>query len=171
MVLNRNELCQNRHRENGQATVEFALLTPLLLGMLFGIIEFGWIFFNIAMISNITRTAAREAIVHVDDYAAVDPLSGEKETEALTKKAKFNATAFETNMTTLVKDGLPSYLNDPAAGLKVTASEVKSPSTIQDTYINIQVDVKVPVFTILRIINGGSDRWPVSRTVRMRREN
>jgi len=170
MVLNRNEVCQSRHRESGQATVEFALLTPLLLGMLFGIIEFGWIFFNVAMISNITRTAAREAIVHVDDFAEVDPGTGEKKKDALTGKIEFNAPAFEANMTTLVRDGLPGYLTRSGAGLTVSATETSSPSTIADTYINITVDVDVPVFTILRIING-SNRWHVQRRVSMRREN
>ena len=48
-----------KRKENGQATVEFALLCPLLLGILFGIIDFGWIFFNIAMVNNSTRSEER----------------------------------------------------------------------------------------------------------------
>ncbi len=44
-------------RRRGAAVVEMAVVTPLLLLMLFGIIEFGWVF----MVQNTLTNAAREA--------------------------------------------------------------------------------------------------------------
>ena len=43
----------------GVAAVEFALLLPLLLAIVFGIIEFGAILYNQAIITNASREAAR----------------------------------------------------------------------------------------------------------------
>jgi Flp pilus assembly protein TadG len=49
--------------QRGVAAVEFALVMPLLLVLLFGIIEFGFILYDKAMITNASREAARAGIV------------------------------------------------------------------------------------------------------------
>lgn len=49
--------------ENGASVVEFAVVLPLLLLLLFGIIEFGIIFFDQAMLTNASREGARYGIV------------------------------------------------------------------------------------------------------------
>jgi Flp pilus assembly protein TadG len=48
--------------ERGVSAVEFALLLPLLLLILFGIIEFGLILYDKAVITNASREVARAAI-------------------------------------------------------------------------------------------------------------
>lgn len=53
--------CKN---EKGQALVEFALVLPFLLVILFGIIDFGWIYYNQLAISNSAREGARYAVVN-----------------------------------------------------------------------------------------------------------
>jgi Flp pilus assembly protein TadG len=50
-------------REEGAALVEFALLLPLLMMILFGIIEFGLVLYNQEVITNATREGARFGIV------------------------------------------------------------------------------------------------------------
>jgi hypothetical protein len=50
-------------REEGAAAVEFALLLPLLLLILFGIIEFGLVLYNQEVITNASREGARLGIV------------------------------------------------------------------------------------------------------------
>lgn len=50
-------------REEGAAAVEFALVLPILLLILFGIIEFGFAFYNKEVITNASREAARAGIV------------------------------------------------------------------------------------------------------------
>ena len=52
------------HREEGQAIVEAALVIPLFILILCGIIDFGWIFFNQLKVNNCSREGARYAIVN-----------------------------------------------------------------------------------------------------------
>ena len=49
--------------EKGVAAIEMALLTPLLLVLTFGMVEFGVLLYDKAMITNASREAARAAIV------------------------------------------------------------------------------------------------------------
>ena len=50
-------------RRRGAATVEFALVLPLLLGLLFGIIEFGLLFKDQLSIQQAAREGVRTAAV------------------------------------------------------------------------------------------------------------
>ncbi|HOA74487.1 MAG TPA: pilus assembly protein [Phycisphaerae bacterium] len=47
----------------GAATVEMAVVTPILLGLLFAIIEYGWIFMLQANVTNAAREACRVGIL------------------------------------------------------------------------------------------------------------
>lgn len=58
-------------KEDGQAVVELALILPILIMILCGIIDFGWIFTNQNIIDNASREGARYAIVHSTDAAAI----------------------------------------------------------------------------------------------------
>ena len=49
--------------QKGASAVEFAIILPLLLVLLFGIIEFGFLLYNKAMITNAAREGARAGIV------------------------------------------------------------------------------------------------------------
>jgi Flp pilus assembly pilin Flp len=57
--------------EDGAAAVEFALLLPLLVLLLFGIIEFGFAFSTRIQATNAAREAARQAVVGVDDWGDI----------------------------------------------------------------------------------------------------
>ena len=50
--------------QRGGSLVEFAVIAPLLFVILFGIIEFGILFYDRAMITNASREAARAGIVY-----------------------------------------------------------------------------------------------------------
>lgn len=52
--------------EHGGSLVEFAIIGPLLFVILFGIIEFGIVFYDQAMITNASREGARAGIVFRD---------------------------------------------------------------------------------------------------------
>ncbi|WP_344818852.1 TadE/TadG family type IV pilus assembly protein [Microbacterium soli] len=56
-----------RTNERGAAAVEFALVVPLLVLLLLGIIEFGWTFNQQVSLSNAARESARYYAVHLDD--------------------------------------------------------------------------------------------------------
>jgi Flp pilus assembly protein TadG len=52
-----------RRREDGQAVVEFALVLPLLLLILLGIVQFGSVFRDYIALTDATRVGARQASV------------------------------------------------------------------------------------------------------------
>jgi Flp pilus assembly protein TadG len=52
------------NREKGASAVEFALVLPVLILILFGIIEFGFIIYDKAVITNASREGARTGIVY-----------------------------------------------------------------------------------------------------------
>ena len=54
--------------QDGAAAVEFALLLPLLVLLLFGIIEFGVAFNTRIQATNAAREAARQAVVGIDNW-------------------------------------------------------------------------------------------------------
>lgn len=56
-------------REDGQSMVEFALILPIFLLILCGIIDFGWLFYNQLSLNNACREGARYAVVHTEENA------------------------------------------------------------------------------------------------------
>ena len=53
----------NHHQQRGAAAVEFAIIAMLLFTLLFGIIEFGRMFYMFNTVQELTRRAARAAVV------------------------------------------------------------------------------------------------------------
>lgn len=53
-----------RKREDGQSALEFALILPILLIVVCGIIDFGWLLYNQLAVSNTARESARFAVVN-----------------------------------------------------------------------------------------------------------
>ncbi len=49
-----------RHDETGQTMTEFAIVLPLLVVLLFGIIQFGILFNNYVTLTDAVRSGARE---------------------------------------------------------------------------------------------------------------
>lgn len=66
----------HRNREKGASVVEFALVLPLLLLLVFGIMEMGWLFAQQVEVRNAAREGARMAVV---DY----PLPGSGDSSAI----------------------------------------------------------------------------------------
>ena len=58
--------------EKGQATVEFALVLPILLLILCGIMDFAWVFGNQLLAENASREAARYTAIHYYDSSSDD---------------------------------------------------------------------------------------------------
>lgn len=67
-------------KENGQAMVEFALVLPILLLFIGGIIDFGWIFHNQILVNNATREEARDIAIHY--YSVKDDVNLETDAAA-----------------------------------------------------------------------------------------
>lgn len=59
------KICRDKR---GQALVEFAIILPVLLLILMGIVQFGLVINDYLTISNLSREGAREGIVNTSDY-------------------------------------------------------------------------------------------------------
>ena len=57
------------HRQQGTSAVEFALVAIVFFTLLLGIIEFGRLFYVWNTVQEVTRRAAREAVVRWEDQA------------------------------------------------------------------------------------------------------
>ncbi|MEN8114150.1 MAG: TadE/TadG family type IV pilus assembly protein [Actinomycetota bacterium] len=64
----------HRDRERGASAVEFALVLPILVLLVFGIMESGWFFAQQVEIRNAAREGARLAVVN---YASADTMRSE----------------------------------------------------------------------------------------------
>jgi Flp pilus assembly pilin Flp len=71
-------------REDGAAAVEFALLLPLLVMLLFGFIQFGVAFNTRIQATNAAREAARLAVVGIDDW---DDVGGDQFWDVVRERA------------------------------------------------------------------------------------
>ena len=50
--------------ESGAAAVEFAVVLPVFVALLLGIVDFGWFFFHEVTIANAAREGARTGVTH-----------------------------------------------------------------------------------------------------------
>ena len=61
---------KNPGNNKGVAAVEFAIVLPLLLLIVFGIIEFGFLLYDQAVITNASREGARKGVVYAIEQNA-----------------------------------------------------------------------------------------------------
>lgn len=61
---------RNIHHQRGVATLEFAIIAMLLFTIMFGIFEFGRLLYVYNTVQEVTRRAAREAVVRWTDTAS-----------------------------------------------------------------------------------------------------
>jgi hypothetical protein len=118
-----------RSREDGAQAVEFALVLPILLLVLFGIITFGIIFAQQLALGNATRQAARFGVV------------GERTCGQIVAEAQANAVTLampspsEDVDITVNREGIPCSSDsmvpcagsDPGDNVEVKASFVSAP--------------------------------------------
>ena len=119
--------------ESGQAVVEFALVAPVLLIILCGIIDFGWLFSAKIATDNCAREGARFASSW-QDYETT-------EAETANKVQSIANSIIKDNITTVVSF---SDTGNPAAGdvMVEVVSEVKSLTIVAHTLFG------GPVFTL-----------------------
>jgi Flp pilus assembly protein TadG len=62
---------RRRHRTRGQSMVEFTLILPVLMLMIFGIYQFGQTYSDYIQVTNAARTGGRKALVSRSDANGV----------------------------------------------------------------------------------------------------
>ena len=73
MTAHRDRLARRLGSERGAVAVEFALVVPLLLVVVFAVIQFGIVYNDYVTLTDATRAGARKAVVsrHEDDPEGV----------------------------------------------------------------------------------------------------
>lgn len=66
-------MSDGRRRQRGQGMVEFALVSVLLLSVIFGIMDWGYFFAGKVAATNATRSAARYGAVHPAAWTSAQP--------------------------------------------------------------------------------------------------
>lgn len=138
--------------QKGASAVEFALVLPLLLLILFGIIEFSLLMYNKAMITNASREGARRGIVYrVDtttDPAVYSPLT-------------------DSQIESEVNDYLGSHLIT-LKGTSTPAVTITRATEISGNTLNVQVDYNymfLVVTPIVALAAPGGGSFPGSITL------
>ncbi|MGH8862023.1 MAG: TadE/TadG family type IV pilus assembly protein [Jatrophihabitantaceae bacterium] len=67
-----HRLLRRRHRTRGQSMVEFTLILPVLMLMIFGIYQFGQTYSDYIQVTNASRTGGRKALVSRSDATGVN---------------------------------------------------------------------------------------------------
>ena len=123
--------------EKGQAMVEFALVLPILLFVVCGIIDFGWLFFNQLSLDNACREGAR--------YAAVCSENEECETMTADHINNIIAPVLDDVKITITYTDLSDKLNG-------------------DVVVNLEADMRI-LTPVLGIINGSQTKTLTSEVV------
>lgn len=115
--------------EEGQGLVEFALVLPILILLICGIIDFGWIFYNHLAMENACREGARFACVNGAEY-------------------KVDAAATEDDIKSKVLENVPGGLK---ADLQVVVTFTATEPTDGDVIVSVEskMNILTPVFATL----------------------
>lgn len=112
--------------EKGQSMVEFALVLPVLVAVVFGIIDFGWLFFNKLSVENGAREGAR--------YAAV-------------QAAEQTPDAMKPMVMQKVKANVSVALADDDVEITQEVTDIDGDGTPEAKYVTVKVMADVPVLT------------------------
>jgi Flp pilus assembly protein TadG len=124
-----------RRRSRGQAMVEFTLILPLLLILIFGIYQFGQAYAEYIQVTNAARDGARKALVSRTDASGVaDVISTAKNSTWWLDKNQMGVTVspgqpWKTGQTVTVTVTYPYSIN--LLGFVVASGTLKSATTVR----------------------------------------
>ncbi len=124
-------ISSQQRTDSGSVTVEMVLVTPILLVLLFGIIEFGLIFKDVAILKQATREGARTAAV------------GTTTTQIISQVRSSAATISPDDLTIELKyrvysGGWPSWDTAPTLG-NIGSGDTAQNDALQGAQIRAQV--------------------------------
>ncbi len=154
-IIQKTIIGSQQPANRGSITVEMVLVTPILLVLLFGIIEFGLIFKDIAILKQATREGARSAAI------------GAPTTQIISQVRSSAATISPDDLTIELKyrtysDGWPSWDTAPTLG-DIGNGETAQNDAPQGAQIRVQVSYPHQLISG-RLFSGLADN-PDSRTM------
>jgi hypothetical protein len=139
-------------RQRGAAAVEFALVSLLFFTLLFGILEFGRMLYLYNTVQEVTRRAAREAVVRwVDETDAIKTLA--LSVSAL--PAAPELTAANITIRYLNKSGAEVTLppTDPGDNLSACGDNTRTASCIDSVRVSIDNVSYTPMVSLFGFLN------------------
>jgi Flp pilus assembly protein TadG len=94
--------------ERGAEAVEFALVVPVLVLLVFGVVDFGWMINHDTMVNNASREGAR--------LGALDPVTADITATVLQDSGTLDPSKITVGITCLNPPVLPSSIGTPCAG-------------------------------------------------------
>jgi Flp pilus assembly protein TadG len=133
-----------KSRETGASAVEFAIILPILVLLIFGIIEFSVALYDKAMITNASREGARAGIV----YRVPSVTDGEIATVVNTYLGSSLITfgAPVAASTTVTRMG-----SNPGDGLKVTVNYTYTFLIIPSFIVSLSGGINMVAETVMRM--------------------
>ena len=143
-------LCSERtrpggRREGGQATVEFAVVAPLLVFLLVGLVAAGWLLFEYEAVADAARAGVREALVQTALLTASGCASGQP--EPIERAVQAGATIVPVDASALCQSASdPAELvQAPGAAGDAVVTVTGSPSLSPADMSAVTVTVSLPV--------------------------
>lgn len=159
---------KNRNNK-GNAAIEFAIVLPVLLLIIFGIIEFSIILYDKAMISYASRQGTRAAIVFT---TVTDDLDGDGDTPDDV------SCAYISNVTSEVQAAVNNALNNKLISLGGTSTYTIDGPACDDTLTDKRVTVTVKykyyfllIHVFVNLFSGIQDYIDLEGVTVMRMEN
>lgn len=134
------QIAEKRRRESGQSLVELAITLPLLLLLIFGMLEMGWLASTRQVMDTITREATRAGIVGTSTAASTTAVNS-----AVTSKK-------------------PSYMKNTIT-VTVTFS---NPSSFKDGNITVTTAYDLPPLTPLTAFLAPGGKYHIVSTCTMK---
>ncbi len=157
-------------QEDGQDLIEFALVLPLFLLLVCGIIDFGWLFYNYISVENAARNAARIACVeyteccydHIQKQPAQKLLTYEKSGSSYAyvdiNDRSSELTEQEEDVVSAVQNSMPDSVTNVEINIQYTYDMKTHPQGYEvndrsngDVVVVVQGDMKVltPVLGVM----------------------
>ncbi|MGR3311627.1 MAG: TadE/TadG family type IV pilus assembly protein [Candidatus Brocadiales bacterium] len=156
--INRQERSLSPKAQQGSAAVEFALILPLFVLLVYGMTEFGRVYFTMHIITNAAREGAREAIIQDSTTAGVQ----------------------NTINNYLTTSGLNTIYSSTITRVNGSIGDVFNASSSDAISVTVTYNFQVltgtiiPTLTSLPILGGSAVAWngtiPLSNTTVMRHE-
>ena len=155
--------------QEGAAVVEFAIVLPLLLLLLFGMIEFGLLMYNKQVITNASREGARWAIVQPNSSDPLDLHSPYSVKDRIDKYVDDRLVSFSANNS--VTPNLKNLTTNNTLDINNSTSNVCS-SFGDDIQVKVTYNYDFLVFdNILKLFNGNQGSIAIAGETIMRCES
>lgn len=142
------------NRENGASAVEFALVLPVLMVILFGIIEFGFVLYDKAILTNASREGVRRGIVYKWDPATSVVIA-----------------VPAADITSTVSSYCATYLVSLGSGTAVPTTTVTGNCAVPDSSLTVTVSYPYSFLVLPNFVGSLTGGITLTGTTVMRCEN